>query len=114
MVGFWPNFSQSILLFPGDGILFVVGAQLCRDLLPEPHFKRFSWMELAVMLVSSFCLLDIKVLDSHKCIPKIKGVGKPAGIGCGPHWAGLGLGVQVYVVRLSLHFTKLKQFNPEA
>ena len=52
-----------------------MGAQLCRDLLPEPHFKRFSWMELTVMLVSSFCLLYIKVLDSHKCIPKMKGWG---------------------------------------
>ena len=43
-----------------------------------------------------------------------KGVGQRARVGGGPYWAGLDLGVQVYVVRLSLHFTKLKQFNPEA
>ena len=45
--------SPNTLWFPGDGILFVLGVQLCRDLLPAPHFKHFSWAELTIMLVLS-------------------------------------------------------------
>ena len=55
--------------------------------------------------------LNIEVVQYRKME---KGVGQRARVGGGPHWAGLDLGVQVYVVRLSLHFTKLKQFNPQA
>ena len=39
-------------VFKGDGVLFVIGVQLCRDLLPRPHFEQFSWRELAVMMVT--------------------------------------------------------------
>ena len=45
--------SPNTLSFPGDGILFVLGVQLCRDLLPAPPFKHFSWAELTIMLVPS-------------------------------------------------------------
>ena len=40
------------LVFKGDGVLFVIGVQLCRDLLPQPNFEQFAWSELAVMMVT--------------------------------------------------------------
>ena len=54
--------SPNTLWFPGDGILFVLGVQLCRDLLPAPHFKHFSWAELTIMLV----LLNIEIVQYEK------------------------------------------------
>jgi len=42
---------RAILHSIGDGVLFVIGVQLCRDLLPRTHFEQFAWSELAVMMV---------------------------------------------------------------
>ena len=100
-VSTWP---KNTFCSPGDGILFVLGAQLCRDLLPEPHFKHFSWMELSVMLVSPFCQQNIRVLRNMKvgfqnCL---KGLGQPARVGRGPHRARLDLGLQVHVASFHL------------
>ena len=89
--------SPNTLWFPGDGILFVLGVQLCRDLLPAPHFKHFSWAELTIMLVLS----NVEVVRYEKWK---KGVGQRARVGGGPHWAGLDLGVQV-----SLHLSGLSK-----
>ena len=48
--------------FAGDGILFVIGVQLCRDLLPKPHFKHFSWAELSIMLVLQPKILKYSII----------------------------------------------------
>ena len=93
--------SPNTLWFPGDGILFVLGVQLCRDLLPAPHFKHFSWAELTIMLVLS----NVEVVRYEKWK---KGVGQRARVGGGPHWAGLDLGVQV---SLHIHAPHLPDYQ---